>query len=791
MSVALPLANSLWPMHRIVTKDSWGGNAGVWTEQPMWDKYSATGNHFGFEVLSYSRVALPAVGECRIRFRFGKIDGRIVAPSDATALALSAGAAWTSVSDTIMIPNLRRKEIRVQAAPRVAAGTTPAWRTVWWGQCEHQEITDMAGAPIPSGECVYHCADGLFRTKRWTIRQHGLYLFDPNTNTGTNQGHLYGHPGYNSVDKYGVTRGNKSTESATWDPTATIAETGGDNLLPVRMHTWVGAGDRWTDREAVEHCINVSRPKNEPVFLLAGSTDYYTQATGSPWPVLDDDNAFDFLNRVCRRQRGRGLTFLDWDDDAATPLGVLNVCIRVRPQTLGNVTYQAPPTVDTNNNSTPGATVTLSGATASGTTIAIDLIGDQRVVPGSLTLGDRDTHRVDWLESRGEQIQVLVTLSRFDGNFSLTNRWSAASEAAFKALSPIKRVEEAARPVFQLYGLPRAWKGDALDHNNGTSVELHKVDYQCTDAGLIVFSGSPVAGAPDAYRMVTSPVLVEVMPDLPLFEGYTYATSPPVRKDGLSESGCPPRRPPLVLVRTAPNRYVPGEFAIRPIGIHVSDDGILMSAPSDMADQQVSRVVGDTTDATLGSAYNNNQIGCTVGLKLPHHIRYATTGMQPDGVTPIAAENIRRRRTITHNNIHLWLASPGAIWDLDITTNDAYGYPAKRNACGATTGAPGILRDDRAVLANLHALAATWYLTERRTATWGIRDCGMLPGYSYADGNGVASGTTAYATLGKVVTTMTAGGQAHTINTPVTSITYDNEIGVTTWATDWAELDFV
>ncbi len=799
MSVTLPYANEKWPMHRILTKPSWGGNTGIWTIEPMADKFSSTNNAFGYEVLSYSRVALPANGNARIRFRFGKIDGRIVAMSETTQ-QVGVGRAWSSATDTVSIPSLVNKEIRIQAAPRPVIGTDgtmpdPAWRTVWWGQCEFQEVHDWPGGIIPSGEAIYLCNDALFRMSRWPLNKHGLYTTS-SAGGYFQQGNLTGHPGYNACGFDGTTRGNLESSGVTFDPTADQGpESGGDGLRNVFMHTWPGAGRVWTDRQAVEHAMNVARPRNEPVFLLSGSTDLFTQPAGSPWPVDEDDTAWDFLNRVIKRQRGRGLAFLDWDDDVATPTGSLAVKITVRPQTLGDITYVEPLAGGLQT------TRTMQGATSAGTTVAVDLIGDHRNVAEAYMLGDRNAHRVDYLETRGERIEVLVTLSRWDSRsteVSLGNRWTTTQAATFAALTPAQRVSEGYRPVYQLYGIPRAWGGSAGDHNGGTIVPIHRVDYLCLDNGAISFAGGPTSfrddtgeslSPPSEGAAITSPAVLEIMHDLPLLEGYTYTGTTPGRQDAESESGTPSRRPPLVLVRIGDNRYLSGDAIAWPIGIHIDRDGIAMAAPSDAPSGL--RVVSDSTIQSLGAAYSNSAIGCTVALRLPQHVRYASYATDSSGAL-VTSSNIRRRKVITHNNIHLWLASPGAIWDVDSASfnGSTSGYSVKRNACQGSTDNPGILRDDRPALACLHALASEWYLRERRTATWALRACGFLPSFNYADGNGAIGGTITYPVLGQTVTRLLAGGQGNTINTPITSVMYDNEGGVTTWTTDWSELDF-
>lgn len=790
MTVTLPYRNETRPLFRVLTADTWGGgiaSGGTWTVEPSFDKFTTAKPYaFGFEVLFASRVCLPAVGEARIRFRYGLIDGRIVAPSDATFQRERAGTAWNPSTDTLTIPDLRRKEIRIQAAPRVGDNETPAWRTVWWGQCEFMEDRDAAGAPIPMGERIYHCVDGFYRTKRWPLNRHGFYLLEPD-GTNTRKGErAIGHPGYNSVDSLGITRGNKETSGDSFDPTKNDLGKGGDGRYNVGYHVWDGAGAIWTDRQAIEHAINVSRPLDQPVFLLSGTTQLYTNGEGSPYEVFDEDSAWDFASRACRRQRGRGVAFVDWEDDSGQPTGALTISIRVRPQLLGDVTYTVPGT---------STHTVIPGATTAATTVEVDLIGDHRNAEKTFSLGDRDQHRVDYLESLGEKIQVLVTLSRYDGEdekISLDNRWLKADEDTFSAITRFKRVDERWRPVFQLYGIPRTWGAKAGDHNRGKIIPYHRVDYRCLDDGTIAFPGG-AGPVPPNNTWDTDPILIEVLPDLPLLEGYDYKTKTIARKDAQDEKGTPQRRPPMILLRLAENRYILGEEARQPMTINVGHDGIFMYCPGDVDRTGAYRTVGDRSKA-LGSAYNNNQIGCTVGLALPHRVRLATAGTDADGKT-LTGASIRRRLSLRHDSLHLWLASPGAIWDLDsnsttVTRVFGQGSAGLRNAAAGSTDSPGILRDDRGILAKRHALSCEWFLRERRTATWGLRACGLLPSFEYADGNGAVGGTTPYPTLGYVVTALSAAGQDSVINTPITSITYDNEEGLTTWTTDWGELDF-
>ncbi len=66
-----------------------------------------------------------------------------------------------------------------------------------------------------------------------------------------------------------------------------------------------------------------------------------------------------------------------------------------------------------------------------------------------------------------------------------------------------------------------------------------------------------------------------------------------------------------------------------------------------------------------------------------------------------------------------------------------------------------------------------------------MRDCGFLTTYALADD---ATGT--FPTLGKVVSTISANGEKHNVFCPITRVAYDNLTGVTSWSTEWSELEY-
>jgi hypothetical protein len=785
--ITLPLVRQLWPTLRILTKRRWSdSNTNPRTSDGDWRVWPVTrdGNGgvdgmMGFRVIDWDRACLPMIGRARLGFRYGKIDRKIVGVTADTVGRAAEGTPWNPAVDAVTAPDLDMHEVRIQAAP----GGTEDFKTVWWGQVENQQGEGWTAATIPAGERIYHCVDGLARASRWRLDRHG-YAVLVNSVYST-LGRMRGHPGYNV--KRGHSHfcriiGNRNTSQ--WDT---------EGGLQADYHTWVGQGigdeeDRWTDRQAVEHALVATRPSGEPWFQMLGFT---TLLDGyAAWPVPEGETALEFTNRVCKRERGKGLVFVDWDDDSGDPTGPLTVCLRCRSPFRSNISWIDPPTQATETITVPG------------TVVDVDLIGDHRAISDSIKLSDKDHYRLDALETTGEFLEVLATLSYTDGltgavgykqGVSLNARFSLADKTAFVAVTDAaQRVDERWRPVYQLHGLPYNWTGTLGDGNNGATVAKCRGDYRCNNAGLIVSPDSPPAPAlgEDVRYLTeyTSPPLIKVLGSLPLYEGFKYNVTTPVRWDGATEAGDANRRPPIFMVRVSANRYtkvseLQGNFAYT-----IDDDGIMLAETSD--DGSGTRYFSDTTDDSLDAEYDYTALVFTVALRLPHRVRMYS-GLPP------ADPECSRRMSINHQNLHLWLAHPGAIWDVDATTgSSADGHTPRRNAAnGSVAGGPGILRDDRSELARLHALSWEWYSRGRRSGSWALRACGFLSSFqAYLDDPepdfSEDAEDVAYPALGDLVGTLATNGQTETMDTPITRIRYNNEVGVTTWETDWAALEF-
>jgi hypothetical protein len=698
----------------------------------------------GLYLIDFDRVTLPMVGRARFAFRYGRFD-------DETVGSTTGSQVWDSDADTLTIPDLRTCEVRIQAAPMVEDNSTPEWRTVWWGIVDYQEDAGWPGAQIPAGERIYHCIDGLARTTRWILDKHA---FD-------NFGVVYGHPGYNTYQKNASRKlGNKGT--------GTVSQDG----ATIKCHTRAGVGALWTDKEVVENAIAIVRPPGEPLFTCQGHTG--TLDGSHAWDSKPGETVLEFLSRACRRERGIGSVFCDWDDDSGAPSGPLTCKLSVYPQTFSDITYADP----------TSSTVDLPGADTEATTISVDLIGDHRLAEASYELGAPEQWRYDFVESLGEQIEVATTQSYQDGlsgndSSTLARRWSDEHTTTFTTeLTSEQRQEIRHSVVYQYHGLPLNWEGYG-GNGNGTTT---RVDYRCNDAGEIV--------VPDSSSEKTSPVLTEMLGDLPLLNAYNYAVNPPTRIDELTETEDQARRQHFVLVRVGDDRYLETDWLPGGIQTRLDQNGIWIIAGRDQQNIDGIRYFSDPDNADLNAAYDYKQLVVCCGLRLPHRARMASYA---EGKS---AANAKRRAVIYHDNLHLWLAAPGAIWQLDKDDGSrGEGYAGMRGAAGASGTTPGKLRDDRAELARRHALACAWYLTFRRTASWAIRDFGLFDTFDAVQGSSTfvsgSEGPVAYPKLGWVVNTLKANGEEHVVQTPVVRIHYDNMSGLTSWETGWQSLDFM
>lgn len=751
--IRLPLTTTPKNQLRLLTATTWGGtqtSATTWTVQP-----SPSFGRGGYDILRLSRQMLPGVGEAVIRYRYGQIDGALFGVGDLPAPGETYGS-----GNTLGAPDMRDHEIRIQQ--NITPGTGDAtWKTIWWGQVEQQADTVYPGANIPAGERIYTCTEAIYRTRRWMLDRHAY--------TGSVAPLLLsvGHPGYNTVDDTGEVNGNRGSVNYS----IANGKPGHESGFQIRCHTWAGAGSTWTDEDVIEHALAVARPRQQPWFLVPSSGDgsgglATINLQGSAWKVSDSMSAFDLVAKVADMRRGRGLIFVDWDDDSGNPTGNLTIRLSCNAQFLADITQP----------SGTGSDISLPGATSGGTTSTVDLIGDHRVIASSFALTEPDAHTCEYLETVSEFIQVLVTSTTLDTTHE--RRWTDGDATAYKALDPDKRVTDRWRPVYQRYGIPKEWAATYGDGN--LTLPLSSAWYSCKDNGTI--SNQTTDNLP-------SPLTCTILPDLPIYEGYIYSGSTPARAEGsgtAAESTTPSRNAPLIWISPSDNVYLTSDEADESLTMKVDKRDFWIYAPSDTSDVSyrtvsVSGATDSTASSALGGAYDTGDLVATYAIELPNRMRFCNK------IETVTRETAKKRKTIEVPDLCLWLAHPGAIWGLDESTG-----AGRRGACGAVGDTPGLLRDDRAKLAVLHAMAWRWYGPDEphRSCSWSLNCCGMAGSFGTIDEDGTESDDIDYPRFGDVVTTLSANGQDYVLNTPITMISYDHEAGVTSWQTAWQDLEF-
>jgi hypothetical protein len=709
---ALRWESSQWPLFRVLSADTFAANgSGPWTEVPYVDP--DTGVH-GIELQSLLRIALPAIGEAVLTQEFGLIDGEQVTP--------------TSLLD---------KHIRIQAARRPVDSSTPQWRTVWVGRCDYQSDSGSPGSAIPRGTRTFRCVDLLYAyLSRYPMDRHADAVLSA---------FAYGHPGYNyDKEAPNLTSANKAGDDAT------VAGPDSTNI-PAFGYPDAVAGRTaklWRDYVSLENVMGLRRSAGDPLFpidfSIASLDDNDTNLNGStPFPVRESDMAWDVVNRMLDRKRGRTVAWLDWVDDVATPDGNLAVKLVVRPQ------------IDESTSYIYGSSFfVLQGRDAfPGESITVDLTGDQRLDDSSFEVISNNDSVADELTSEGEQIETVVTASGEDA--TLLKAATAELEAAWVAADDDVKAQAVFRPVLQCFRLIRSANPS---YKNGDGAGDQRADFWTDDVG----------GVTIAHTSVAAPSTVEVMDDLPLYEGYDYILATPAPAEAGDADGKPRRRKPMVMIRNSANRFVTDEDE-GGATVSVDRNGIWVEWSDDAGDNAGQRKLD-------GADLDWEQLTLTVGLRMPQRPR----------ITSAISGTVRRRKTIRVSDAHLWIAHPGAIWDLDTSTEDNDGSNARRVG-GTVDGVGGkILRDDREAIAHVHFLAWEWYRSDkaRLSCTWALRDCGLLPTWKDLAGNDVP-----FPRLGQCLSRLIANGNEYEPKTPITSVRYDNAAGLTTWTTEWTELD--
>lgn len=719
----------------------------------------------GYQLRSISRWCLPDEDRASFSIDVGRING-----------------------EQVSAQNLSGKVVRIQVQDNESFPTgatelpTDGWKTVFVGSIIYTTNEQQVGAR-EYGRVTYFCAGTLWRTRNWPLDRHS---------TAT-AAHAKGNPGYN-VPLHGWFRkvlGNKGDATAP-DPFGDLT---GPPDISAYYHTHAmpvdGSGSttsKWTDEEVVKHALASSRATGEPLIEVDLSRGLFTGTFS--WPVSAGDVCWDLLRKVCNRQRGRGSVFLDYldadDEDGDVTLSLVALPSNVREITYNTVSSLGTLTLDVEN--------TIAAAEHGLAVVDVDLVGDHRITDSGFQYDNRESSVFDGVVFQGEHIQALVNLNFFGS--SLTKRWSygfaQSDQTLFGAIplnQPFQRMSPRWRQVWRRFGIPQGYAFTVKSESASSSAV--PINYWTTEFGEIE------VGSGDG---LSSEMTFRVLPDLPIYEGWNYSASPPVRFDGAADYLPPARMSPLVLYRgdTDASGGSPAWFPFHFAGFNIQTDDFGFYIVHPIEDQTGVRLLADLANApyayqspnitgiTTTSGIDLQKINTVLGVELG--TRVAIFKNNSADVEPY--NDVGRRMTMTINGLHLWLGALGAIWECDPTRAGQNNYaPGLKFPSGTGSQNPYVIRDDRDQLSFIAALGWEYWGQIHNPGTWTLRDCGFLTNFLNAEGDAIA-----YPALGQIVSKVTYAGTqdapiSATLDTPVTSIHYDHDSGETTWRTDFVSYD--
>jgi hypothetical protein len=734
---------------------------------------SGTATWGGFVVDSISRWCIPDEDRAQFHVKTGTISGQQV------DMDLDSGGIRVSGS---IIPgtNFTNLAVRIQVYDdesfpgKATAVPTSGWKTVFLGTVIYTENTRSVGLDEYGTTTVY-CAGILTRTRCWPMNRHST----------VDNIHAIGNPGYN-IPLHGYFRqviGNRASNGAPGtDPYGDMAGKldvqGRDfsdyyfkHALPTDA-----TGYKWTDMDVVRHALTSSRAVGEPLISVSMEGGLF-DGTYS-WPVSPSETCWDVIRRICNRGRGRGACFMNYQDNmdgSVTPILVAN-----RPN-LEDIYYYSQGTTDKLQMLTSHK---IDKAVSGVDAVDVDINNDHRVTDDGFRFDNRESAVSDCVVVQGEPIQVLTNLSFNDGGPSLVKAWSNADETAFETID-IKNTRWATsarwRHVYRRFRIDPYAMLDTYANNPQT------INFRTDQFGNVVRVEGGEGGS--------SAMTVRVLPDLPIYEGWRYDIVPPDRWDGGSDYLPPARMPPVVIYKTKDTGTTTW-FPLTQYGFSIQSDDFgvlichsaedvsgfrfLISNPASkwFASLRKAGVPITAADTSSGIVLDNLKVIAGVELGARVSISKSLTGTYLTN---------GRRMTMTVNGVHLWLGAPGMIWDMDLLNAAQSGYtPGLTFPSGVIAN---LIRDDRAELSFIAALAYEYYGKVHNPSTWTLRDCGLLTSFSTLEG-----ATIAYPTLGQIVGNVTFAGPQNlettvAINTPITSIHYDHEQGTTTWRTDYVSYD--
>lgn len=718
----------------------------------------------GYTVESITRACLPDEDMASFSVDFGWINGVEVTPQD-----LSGHWIRIDVIDDENFPSSDDTDL-----------PSTGYKTVFVGFVYNAKsrINPSSLGKKAMGKRTYYCQGVLSRCRYWPMSYHAAF----GGISGTTLQKCFGNPGYNYPINglFRETIGNKSssTDSVEWGTDPTNGWVG--HALPIDA---TGTA-KWTDVETIKHALSSSRQDGEPIFTVdfSGAAGLFDGTFA--WAVNEGDSCFDHLRRVCSRSRGRGSVYADWTSDGSRT-GTIDLFLRAVPSFSGNVTYNTKADFSALDLTTANV---IQGQTSSAGS-EIDLVGDHRFY-GSFEYEDRASAVFDYIELIGERIQLVANLGVFGGSYAaLQKGWTATDETEFSATTNYQqRIIPRFRHVYRRFTLKQGWNftGYVDTLTPGTSYGLEAFNIICGENGEV----RTAPWLPD--DLGNSPVTSRIMADVPLYEGKDYdGTAKAGYWSAASEYMPAPRMQPQLLYQSIQEsgdagtvkRWIPLErFGFN---LQVDDFGVLITHQAEDSTGVRMLGKGSTYGSTPGDISNKvddktgldpDRLLLVMGLELSNHV-----GMRGlvGPLNAVSGANERGRRlVIPVNGLHFWCGTENAVWQCDPTNLSNLKFSEALRF--SDTKPVRIIRDDRDAMSFMFALAKKYYGEVHNPGTWSLRDFGLRSSYA------TQTGSSTFPTLGQLVSTVAVSPtEKITLNTPITSIHYDNNECITTWRTDY------
>lgn len=497
----------------------------------------------------------------------------------------------------------------------------------------------------------------------------------------------------------------------------------------------------WTALDVAEYLLAQWAPASIG-WSLSGATGNLEQMVRSWRPPR---TVMGGLNDVIDRRRGAGWTC---DHDHPSP--------RIYVFATFGSSIEVP--------QADGQPVTLS---PSGERITMDTDVNSSLV-GQLSITRSTAHAYEAVMVRGGPVISVNTLTHDNGGLTagwspeLAHDYATVDGGGFEA-NDDARLADRFRDVFGAFVVGDSWRpyvpsiaaDGRLQTQYDTYIDGVRATHRIERALGPEWSSIPVDTTPQPWFAWGK----QLLRDLPLRQGDVWSSGELTRAEADSD-----RRSMAVWIRLT------------------GADGAERNVPIDRLDPERHLV------PPMHALPLDDRLGIRVKAR-PNHVLAADDW--PSDATPTDSEPLLRWREMTATvaiatDVRLTVTRPiqrgaGRVLQIDMPQAQAHvvaaGTAVDIDADGQLVTVPRhtVLRNDRHILGSVAALAAAWYGKTRNAATWTVRRISSV------------------LLIGEFCAAIVAGGQRHTINAPVTRVTYTwSDDGHTTqYRTDYDELDFV